>query len=152
MIDKLGKCMRCSGDACYKTPFKDDGFTYFCMGCGFTTNTLMVKGSNFYNAQVEMLPSLYIDLMFEDKKGLIWYPHTINIPSVGMVFVNGTSKEDWKWTAVKPKILSKEEQINFPVKGRPGEYHSSIMDMKNPKHFERNEFMEALEYIGVFNI
>ena len=42
--DNLEDCMKCGGDACYTTELNANAKNYFCFGCGFTTNDLMVHG------------------------------------------------------------------------------------------------------------
>ena len=39
--------------------------------------------------------------MVEDENGTIWMPSMVNIPSQGMVFADGTNKNNWQWAAVK---------------------------------------------------
>jgi hypothetical protein len=48
-----------------------------------------------------------------------------------MVFAEGTSVNDWKWSAVQAK--------------------DGKADMTTKKEYEINEFMDALEYVGYFN-
>jgi hypothetical protein len=48
-----------------------------------------------------------------------------------MVFAEGKTKDDWKWSAVKAK------------KGKA--------DMKTKKEFDEHDFMEALDYINYFD-
>ena len=50
--DKLIKCNRCEGDACY--PQKVGKITlYSCYGCGFQTSTIMKQGEKFFEEQME---------------------------------------------------------------------------------------------------
>jgi hypothetical protein len=107
----------------------------------------MKEGEEFYNQQIEVLPELYKDVMFKDKNGIMWMPTTINVPTQGMVFYNGTSKENAKWAAVKAvKVLEKEK---YPIPKKPGEYYEYRMDMTTMKGFEMKEFMDALSYVGI---
>lgn len=130
-MDNLIECPRCGSDACYVTEVNDKIKNYSCFGCGFITNTLMTRGSEFLNEQMESLPDLYKELMGEDENGLVWMPNTINNPEQGMVFADGTNSSNWAWGAVLP---SKEGK----------------MDMSTIKHFKERDFIEALDYIGVF--
>jgi hypothetical protein len=123
--------------------------TYSCFGCGFTTNSLMKEGEEFYDKQLEVLPELYKDVMFKDKDGLMWMPTTINLPQNGMVFYNGTNKENAKWAAVKAVKVSPEEKEKYPIKGQPGKYYEWRMDMSTMKGYDMREFMDALSYIEV---
>ena len=106
--DELTICKRCGSDACYKQEVSEEITNYQCMGCGFQTNSLLTKGSKFYNEQVEVLPELYKDILFQDEDGLIWMPSSTNIPDKGL-------------------------------------------DMKTMKKYPEKDYMEALDYIGVFN-
>lgn len=149
MVDNLIICNHCGSDACYVTENSSTVKTYSCFGCGFTTNSLMKEGEEFYQQQLEVLPELYKDVMFKDKDGLIWMPTTINLPQNGMVFYNGTNKENAKWAAVKAVRVLPEEKEKYPIKGKPGEYYEWRMDMSTMKGYEVKEFMEALSYIEV---
>ena len=144
--DNLGICSRCGSDACYENNLGADYKVYMCYGCGFTTNTLMTEDSEFLEEQLEVLPELYKDLVYIDDDGLNWIPSTISIPEKGMIFINGKSPEKWNWSSVPAKELTKEELPNFPE----GSTHK--MDMKNVKHFNERDFIEAMDYIDMFKI
>ena len=106
-MDNLTICARCGSDACYVQEVNHEIKNYQCMGCGFVTNSLMKKDSQFLEEQMELLPNLYKELLGEDDNSLIWMPATINLPSQGMVFANGTSAENWNWAAVKICICTR---------------------------------------------
>ena len=140
MIEKLIECPRCGSNAC--SEMSDDKITiWLCMGCGFTTNTFMTP-ENAVKAE-EVIPNLYVDLKFIDDKGLTWYPNSVTLENKSMVFADGTSKDDWKWAAVKSVEIAEKDRDKF--KGE--EYRA---DMTTIKHFEEKDFMDALEYIGYF--
>ena len=144
--DNLGICPRCGSDACYENNLGADYKVYMCYGCGFTTNTLMTEDSEFLEEQLEVLPEVYKDLVYVDDEGLNWIPSTISLPEKGMIFVNGTSADKWNWSSVPAKELTEEELPNFPE----GSTHK--MDMKKVKHFDERDFIEAMDYIDMFNI
>ena len=150
-MDNLITCPRCGSDACYVQEVNQDIKNYQCYGCGFITNSLMKQGSQFFDEQIELLPNLYKELMGEDEEGLIWMPATINLPSQGMVFANGTSGENWKWAAVQSVPVKEEEKEKYPIPGKPGEFYEQRMDMETLKEFKEKDFIEALDYIGVFS-
>ena len=147
-MDNLIECSRCGSDACYVTEVTNEVKNYMCYGCGFITNTLMTKDSDFLNEQMEVLPDLYKELLGEDEKGLVWMPNTVNVPEKGMVFADGTNGQNWRWAGVLAVEMSDEEKEKFKEKGKPFE---KKMDMSTIKHFDERDFMEALDYIGVFN-
>ena len=147
-IDNLQICDRCGSDACYVQEVNDKIKNYMCYGCGFITNSLMKKDEQFFEEQITILPNLYKELMGEDENtGLIWMPNTVNIPEKGMVFADGTNSTNWRWAAVQATSMPEEEKASFKEKGKDYEYK---IDMTTLKHFEERDYMEALEYIGVF--
>jgi hypothetical protein len=77
-----------------------------------------------------VMPELYKALKFKDEKKYTWYPNSIMLDNKSMVFAEGTSTTDWKWSAVQSKD------------GKP--------DMTTKKEFIERDFMEALDYIGYF--
>ena len=138
-------------NACYEQNFEQDGqqiTTWLCFGSGYTTSTLMSTGSKTVQDLLETSPELYKDLMHTDDKNRVWVPATITLPGKGMVFVDGTSKKDWKWSAVKAVFITPEERKlkNFPKD------QTHKMDMKGATLFEQKEFMDALEVIGFYEI
>ena len=149
MSDFLTTCDRCGSDACYVQEVNNEIKKYMCYGCGFVTNSLMKKGEQFFEEQFEILPELYKELCGEDEEtGLIWMPNTVNMYNKGMVFADGTRASNWMWAAVKAVPMPEEEQEKFKAKGKDYKWK---MDMDTIKHFPEGDFMEALEYIGVFN-
>lgn len=147
-MDKLTSCRRCSGNACYEQNVNENLTTWMCMGCGFTTSTELKGESSLVKSTLETSPELYKDLMFEDQEGYRWFPSTITLPGQGMVFIDGTSKTDWKWTAVKAVEITEDDR---KLKQYPAE-QTHRMDMNNSLKFDQKDFMDALETIGFFNI
>lgn len=149
--DKLITCPRCGSDACYETQEQYNLINRMCYGCGFMTHNYMNKESEFLNEQLEVLPELYKDLVYEDTNGYHWIPSTVNLPDKGMVYINGTNKDNWRWTAVPVVKISEDEKERFPIKGQPGKFHTYKMDQSSSKNFKERDYMEALDYIGVFD-
>ena len=147
-MDNLIICARCGSDACYVDEVNQDIKTYFCYGCGFQTNSLMKDGDVFYERQLEILPELYKDLLNKDDDGHIWMPSTVNIPTQGMIFANGSSLSDWGWAAVKAVSVLEEEKEKYPILGKEGQYYEWRMDMTTLQMFPERDFIEALSYIG----
>lgn len=146
-MDNLTICDRCGSDACYVQEVNNKIKNHMCYGCGFITNSLMKKDEQFFQEQIEILPNLYKELMGEDENGLIWMPNTVNIPEKGMVFADGTNAENFRWAAVKAVAMEEEEQKEFKEKGKDYKFK---MDMETMKRFDERDYMEALDYIGVF--
>lgn len=145
MKDSLIECKKCGSTACYEQNISEDVSTKLCMTCGFTTSTYMKKGSKVVTDAIEGSPELYKDLEFVDDTNQVWLPATISIPEKGMVFIDGTTKDNWGWAAVKAVPILKEEVANFP-KGQKFK-----MDITGLKHFEKKEFISAMVEIGMFS-
>lgn len=146
-MDNLTTCDRCGSDACYVQEVNQDVKLHFCYGCGFQANTAMKLGSEFLEQQMEVLPELYKELMGEDENGLIWLPSVINIPDKGMVFADGPNGQNWAWAAVKAIPMPEDEKAKFKSKGKEYDWK---MDMSTLQHFQESDYIEALDYIGVF--
>jgi hypothetical protein len=149
--EEIINCPKSGGDLCYRTQVTPDISNYLSLSCGFWTNSLMKEGEEFYNLQMEILPELYKDLAWKDPNtDLVWIPNNINIKEKGMVFANGTNAQNWQWAAVKAIKIPKKDQKNHPIPGKPGEFMEYRMDMANLKSFHERDYIEALDYIGVF--
>jgi hypothetical protein len=152
-MDNLIACTRCEGDACYENIISPEVRTYFCYGCGFISNSVMKENSEFLNEQMEILPELYKELTVKDEEsGMIWMPSMVNIPDKGMIFADGTSSSNWKWASVKAIPVKEEEKTKYPIPGKKDEYYQWRMDMSTMKHFDEKDFIEALDYLGVFSL
>lgn len=143
--DKLDICPKCGCDGCYITPINETKNNYFCWGCGFQTNDLMKEGEFDIAAYEETLPELHKDVKHTDSEGRVWYPISINIPDKGTVFLNGKTAEETQWSAIKVVPLTEEEKKEPKFKGAT---HKS--DAKSLKDFG-GDFIEAIDYIGLFN-
>jgi hypothetical protein len=144
MEDKLVICSICGSDACYE--YKQQGIIVWgCLGCGFTSNELMINGGELVKETEEVMPELYKDIKVVDDNNRVWYPTVINIEDKGTVFANGTTKENWGWAGIKVTETTDEEKEK--LKGV--KYKS---DPKTLKTFGKDAFDEACNYIGLFEI
>lgn len=141
MEDKLIICPHCGSNVCYEHEHHKT-LIWSCMGCGFTTNELMIEGSELVKETEEVMPELYKDIKFVDDNKLVWYPTIINIQEKGTVFVNGTNKDTWGWAGIKSVETTDEEKEKFK-----GATHKS--DPKSLKTFTKDQFDEACHYIGL---
>lgn len=134
-FDELKECTRCGSDACYVQEVTKDITLEMCYGCGFISNSLMKQGNDFFKEQMEVLPELYKELLDEEEDtGKIWMPSTINVKEKGMVFANGSGRNNWNWSAVK---AIPDEEKGFKT------------DMTTMKNYTERDFIEALSYINV---
>ena len=142
-MDKLKECPRCGRGTCYEQQLEEET-QWFCIGCGFASNSQMKEATPAMKRVLETSPELFKDLLFTDSEGHVWFPSTMTLPGKGMIFADGTSKEDWKWTVVKAVPIEKKERKKFPK----GQTHK--MDVQNKLSYEQHEFMVCLMEIGFF--
>ncbi len=89
------------------------------------------------------MPELYKDMKRVDAEGRVWYPSVVNVQEKGTVFMNGTNKDDSRWSAIKNVELTEEEKQKPVFKGKT---HKS--DSTSLKDFG-NDYLSALEHIGI---
>ena len=93
--DEIMDCPKSGGDLCYKVEITKDITNYFSLSCGFMINSLMTSGSEFLEETNIGLPELHKDIAWTDPETeLVWIPNTINNPDQGMVFADGTNKDE----------------------------------------------------------
>ena len=121
------------------------------MTCGFTSNTTMTEDSEELKQTLELTAELIKDLR-QNHKGLAWFPTAITMPDKGMVFPEPVKneKKDWQWTVVKAIPIPEEDQEKYPDPRNPGTFYKNRMDMKNLKRYDKLEFMDAAEELGMF--
>lgn len=142
-FDSLNECSRCGSDACYSQEVTKDITIELCYGCGFQSNSVMKVGSQFLEEQMEFLPELYKSLIDEEEDtGKVWMPTTINVEDKGMVFANGSDRDNWYWSAAKAIPVLEEEKEKY----KNAEWR---VDMTTIENFKERDFMEALSYIQV---
>lgn len=142
--DQFVVCKRCDSALCYQQALDQRIITHLCLSCGFTTSTLMKVGSEVVNNAIATSPELYKDLMYIDNENYVWLPCTLTLPEIGMIFVDGTSKKDWKWKVVKTVSIQKTDNSVKDIDGKV------LMDMQNAKTFTQNDFSVALSELGLF--
>lgn len=147
MTDNLITCPKCKApESCYTQPVNEFHKSYLCLSCGFQTNDLMREGEFNFEEYEQELPELYKDIKTVDEEGRVWYPNIINIESVGTVFANGSSKDEWEWSGILNVELTEEEKESPRFKGK--KYKS---DSKSLKSFSKDYFA-ACDYIGLFDV
>ena len=144
--DKLNICPKCGCDGCYISPLNETKFNYFCFGCGYTANDLILEGEYNLESYEETLPDLYKDVKYVDNEKRVWYPIVINIEDRGTVFLNGKNKDNVEWAAIKSIPLTEDETKERKYRDKTHKSDSSTL-----ANFGE-DFLEALDYIGFFYI
>ena len=158
--DKLVNSPICDSNACYESEFQtQEGVvkTWLCMTSGYTSNTTMTLDSEALKQTLELTADLIKDLRQDHippggGEKLAWFPTAITMPEKGMIFPAPIKKgsKDWHWTVVKAIPIPEDERKKYPDPTNPGTFYKNKMDMKNLKHFNKLEFMDAAEELGMF--
>lgn len=154
-----GKCPHCGGTECFEEnqviPGAQDSSTdqlvtsWMCMDCGYTSTTLNEEGSEIIMQYEGSTAELIRDLRWVDPEtNLVWYPIILNFPSFGIIFPDGTSKDNWTWMAAPAIDIPEEEREKFPIPGQPGQFYARRIDMNGGEHFLKDQFYDACKYIG----
>jgi hypothetical protein len=130
---------------------KYDGVTsYLCLDSGYTSNSNYEIDSELIKKVEKGAPKIVNDLRFvDDERNIIWYPSVLQIPGTGMIFPDGTDKDDWGWSVAKEIKLEGEDQYKFPIPDKDGEYYTSMLDMENIRTFQKKDFEMACETLGI---
>ena len=145
MEDKLMQCPHCGSNVCYVQKVGAEE-TAMCMACGYTTTTMMKEGSQSELQVSRRQPILYRELKFVDSNGSVWYPAVITLPGVGMVYLDGTSKDNYEWVMTPfRKVTRRERRLRKLSKEQ--EY---VADAANTQRFGKDGFVEAAAALGVF--
>jgi len=142
----MQNCPCCESNACYRQSLEDGNTSWLCFGCGRSASTYMKEGNELHLTAEQGLPELFKDLKFVDEDKNVWFPSVITLPQRGMVSIDGTGLQDWRWMGVKAVLISEEERDRFPKE------HLYKMDYGNTKHFGQRDFIDSLEYIGFFEL
>jgi len=128
----------------------EDIKSYLCMDSGYTSNTTYEVDSELISNVEKSAPQIVKDLKFIDEtRNIIWYPSVIQIPGGGMVFPDGTDKDNWGWSVAKEVKIPEEEQKQYPIADKEDEYYVSKLDMDNLRKFSKDEFEAACEILGL---
>mgnify|MGYP000947016233 FL=1 len=124
------------------------GEAKMCFNCGFMTHSRYISNSEF-SSNIEKQNPKIVNALKIEHEGLNWYPSVINIPNKGIIYPEGTSIEDWKWTLARVIDIPIFERIKYPVPGKEGEFYETMLDIENSIKYERLQFTEACKELGI---
>jgi len=145
MEDKLVKCSHCGSEMCYTTPINETSWAFNCPSCGFTANDFIKDGEYDIEKFEEHMPELYKDLKSVDTEGRVWYPIVVQNDE-GIVFIDGATKDNWTWSAIKNRALTEDEAKVYIDQKKEVPNHKS--DTSTKRNFGKIGFLEAVSYIN----
>lgn len=146
-------CPHCGSHECFEEsqtlPDEQEVQSYMCMECGYTTSTLNVLGSEVIEGYEQSTAELIKDLRWIDPNtNLVWYPIVLNFPSFGIIFPDGSSKDNWFWRAAPAVEIPVEDQKNYPIPGHKDQFYTKRIDMEAGKTFDSSDFYNACKFLG----
>ncbi len=126
--------------------------SYLCIDTGYTTNTTYAIGSAAIKDAESKAPKLINDLKYTDEdRGVVWFPSIVQVPGIGMIFPDGSSIDEWHYSVAKQIPIPEDEQKNYPITNKEGQYYQSRLDMDNLKTFANDEFEKACDELKIMS-
>jgi hypothetical protein len=85
---------------------------------------------------------------FDDERGIYWYPSVVNMGPKGIIFPEG-NVEHWVWKYAEVVEVPKEEQKQYPIPDKEGEFYTEKLDIDNATTYGQYEFLEACKTMGI---
>jgi hypothetical protein len=145
-MERVIDCPVCyDSDRCFED-IQETFKSYMCFNCGFMSSSLYSKD----NAdKVENTSQLVNELkFFDDERGIYWYPSVVNMGPKGIIFPEG-NVEHWVWKYAEVVEVPKEEQKQYPIPDKEGEFYTEKLDIDNATTYGQYEFLEACKTMGI---
>ena len=120
--------------------------SYMCFNCGFMSSSYYtIDGAS----KIENTSKLVEELkFFDEERQIYWYPSVVNMGPKGIIFPEGDA-EHWVWKYAQVVEVPKEEQKNYPILDKEGEFYTEKLDIDNAKAFGQYEFLKACKKMGI---
>tara|TARA_B100000287_G_C20434782_1_gene703052 strand:- start:131 stop:652 length:522 start_codon:yes stop_codon:yes gene_type:complete len=141
-IDGSKNCYRV-----YTEPITEDYF--LCLSTGFMTTTYYKKDSEQLKQVMSQNPKIVQSLQqCDEETGLVWFPVFLNMGDMGMIYPEGNETQ-WFWKFAKVIDIPKEEQKNYAVPGKDGEFYETKLDVDNASTYPSSDFLGACFDMGI---
>jgi Zn ribbon nucleic-acid-binding protein len=145
-VERVIDCPICyDSDTCFEDS-QEKFKSYMCFNCGFMSNTTYTKENS---DKVENTSQLVNELKYyDDDRKIYWYPSVVNMGPKGIIFPEG-SVEEWVWKYAEVVEVPKEEQEQYPIPDKDGEFYTEKLDVENAETYGQYEFLEACKKMGI---
>ena len=132
-------------DTCFEDT-QPDFKSYMCFNCGFMSNSHYTENNL---DKVENTSQLVNELkFFDEERQIYWYPSIVNMGPKGIIFPEG-NVENWVWKYAEVIEVPEEEQKQYPIPDKEGEFYTEKLDIDNAKTYGQYEFLEACKEMGI---
>ena len=145
------ECPNCGSLRCFESYTEPKTHeSYLCVQCGYMSLSLYKPGSDILTNMLDKSADIVGELQLEDKdRDMVWLPSVLNMGEKGIIYPEGKNKNDWMWKFAGIKKLSEEEQKDYPIPNKEGEYYAQILDVKSAKTYDRLDFISACKDMGI---
>jgi hypothetical protein len=99
--------------------------------------------------KVENTSQLVNDLkFFDEERKIYWFPSVVNMGPKGIIFPEG-NVDQWVWKYATLIEIPKEEQEQYPIPDKDGEFYTEKLDVENAETFGQYDFLEACKKMGI---
>ena len=145
-MERVIDCPICyDTDACFED-IQEKFKSYMCFNCGFMSSSYYKKDTV---KEVEGMVKLVDELkVFDEERQIWWYPSVLNMGPKGIIFPEG-NPDNWIWKYARVVEVSEEEQKQYPIPGKDGEFYTEKLDVENAKSYGQYEFLQACKDMGI---
>ena len=145
-MEKVIECPYCNDkDRCFED-VQDTFSSFMCFNCGYMSHSNYTEEKI---SEIQHTSQLIRDLAYkDDDRDIYWYPSVVNMGKLGIIYPDGLP-HDWNWKFAKVTQVSEEEQKNYPIPGKDGEYYTERLDVDNAQEFGQFESLEACKSMGI---
>ena len=144
-MEKIIDCPHCNDtDRCFED-IQETFSSFMCFNCGYMSHSNYTEEKI---SEIQHTSQLIRDLALKDnERDIYWYPSVVNMGKLGIIYPDGLP-HDWNWKFAKVVEVSEEEQKNYPIPGKDGEYYTERLDVDNAEEYGQYEFLEACKSMG----
>ena len=145
-MERVIDCPVCfDTDACFED-IQEKFKSYMCFNCGFMSSSYYTKDTV---KEAEGMVKLVDELKsFDEERQIWWYPSVLNMGPKGIIFPEGNSG-NWVWKYAEVVEVPKEEQEQYPIPDKDGEFYKEKLDVENSLSFGQYEFLKACKKMGI---
>ena len=131
-MERVIDCPICyDTDACFED-IQEKFKSYMCFNCGFMSSSYYKKDTV---KEAEGMVKLVDELKtFDEERQIWWYPSVLNMGPKGIIFPEG-NLSNWVWRYAKVVEVPKEEQEQYPIPGKDGEFYTEKLDVANAQSY-----------------
>ena len=145
-MERVIDCPICyDSDTCFEDT-QEKFKSYMCFNCGFMSSSHYIEENL---DKVENTSKLVNELkFFDEEREIYWYPSVVNMGPKGIIFPEG-NVESWVWKYAEVVEVPKEEQEQYPIPDKDGEFYTEKLDVENAETFGQYDFLEACKKMGI---